>query len=236
VGGVAAAKRDLAWPDCHNVRDLGGLPIAGGGRTRWGVVVRGDAPDQLTASGWAALEAHGVRTIVDLRNDDELRRDAAPRPRSVTTVHLALDGPRDNDFWECWASGPQFGTPLYYGPFLERFPERVAPVITAVARAEPGGVLVHCGGGRDRAGMISALLLSLAGVAPEDVAADYALGAAGVRAQNERAVMDEFLARRGTTGAELVSDLLATLDVEAYVRDAGVSAGDLAAVRARLAG
>ena len=118
--------------------------MAGGGRIRPGALVRADTLEGLTADGWAALLEHGVRTVVDLRNDDERGFDAATRPPEVTTVELALDGVEDRTFWEAWDTNPAFGTPLYYGPHLERFPERSARVVTAVARAAPGGVAVHC--------------------------------------------------------------------------------------------
>ncbi|HEX7299288.1 MAG TPA: tyrosine-protein phosphatase, partial [Solirubrobacteraceae bacterium] len=75
--------RRLQWDGCANVRDLGGLRVSGGGETRWGALVRADAVDRLTADGWSALEAHGVRTVIDLRNDDELGEDVAPRPAGV---------------------------------------------------------------------------------------------------------------------------------------------------------
>ena len=107
----------LTWEGCSNVRDLGGLPTADGGETAYGAVVRGDCPDRLTAAGWEALAAHGIRTIVDLRNEDELRPELV-RPAGVTTVHEPLDGVEDTDFWDEWGTGPQFGTPLYYRPHL----------------------------------------------------------------------------------------------------------------------
>ncbi len=115
--------------------------------------------------------------MIDLRNDDERDGDAAPRPPSIETLHLPLDASEDREFWDVWENGPQFGTPLYYGPHLERFPERSAAVLSAIARAAPGGVAFHCGGGRDRAGQVAMLVLALVGVAPEEIAADYALSA-----------------------------------------------------------
>ncbi len=83
------------WDGCANVRDLGGLRTGDGRAIRRGAIVRADALDRLSAAGWAALEAHGVRTVIDLRNDDELAADRAPRPAGVTTVHLPLDGVED---------------------------------------------------------------------------------------------------------------------------------------------
>jgi protein-tyrosine phosphatase len=216
--------RQLDWEGCANVRDLGGLPTVDGRETAWGAVLRGDAPDSLTPAGWDALLAHGIRTIVDLRNDDERIPEAA-RPAQIATVHVALDGIEDTEFWSEWGSGPQFGTPLYYRPHLERFPERNARAILAVAQAEPGGVLIHCVGGKDRAGQIAMLLLALLGVTPEEIAADYRLSG------DDQA---EFLASRGTSSTEVILSTLAGLDVEAYLLASGVSPQDLAALRDRV--
>jgi len=234
------AQRHLDWEGCFNVRDLGGLRTTDGRRTLSGRVVRADALDALTASGWAALSAHGVRTVIDLRNDDERGIDAAPRPASVTTVHLPLDGSEDREFWDIWDSGPQFATPLYYGPHLQRFPERSAAVVSAVARAEPGGVVVHCASGRDRAGQVSMLLLALVGVAVEDIAADYALSAERLAARyaargepDQGPLVDAFLAHRDTSGAEIIAALVRDLDVEALL-DAGLTSQDVSVLQRRL--
>jgi protein-tyrosine phosphatase len=217
--------RRLHWEGCSNVRDLGGLRAADGRRTRWGALVRADAVDRLTAGGWSALEAHGVRTVIDLRNDDEVGDDAAPRPPGLSTVHLPLDGVEDVEFWDEWASGPQFGTPLYYAPFLARFPKRTAEVMSAIAGAAPGGVVFHCMGGRDRTGLISMLVLALAGVVAEDIAADYELTGG---------LLDEYLATRGTSAREVVLTTLGALDVEGYMRAGGLDDDDLTTLRRRL--
>ena len=216
--------RQLPWEGGVNVRDLGGLRTRDGGETARGAIVRSGSPDGLSQRGWEALRAYGIRTIVDLRNDDER---GTTRPAGVETLHLPLDGVEDEGFWSEWASGPEFGTALYYRPHLDRFPERNARVIEAIARADPGGVLFHCMGGRDRTGQITLLLLSLAGVEPGEIAADYCLSAGEG---------DDFLAARGTSSTEVILSVLADLDVEAYLRDAGVSEADLAAVRSRLRG
>jgi protein-tyrosine phosphatase len=132
--------RHLDWDGCFNVRDLGGLATEAGGTTRRGALVRADSLGRLTADGWKSLVAHGVQTVVDLRNDDELDEDSAPRPDSLTTIHLPLDVSEDREFWGEWESGPQFGTPLYFAPHLRRFPERNAEIVAAIANAAPGGV------------------------------------------------------------------------------------------------
>jgi len=150
-----------------------------------------------------------VRTIIDLRNDAE-RVEAGSAPAGIEVVHIALDQlDEDANFWTHWMNGPQFGTPLYYGPFVERFPDQLECVLDAVERARPGGVLFHCVGGRDRTGLVAIALLTVAGVTPELIAADYELGAA--RAHTHDPVLDEFLARRGTSARQLVMDLVASL-------------------------
>ena len=161
-----------------------------------------------------------MRTVIDLRNDDELGADLAPRPAGLTTLHLPLDGVEDTEFWKDWHGRPEFGTPIYYRPFLDHFPERTAAVFTAIARAEPGGVVVHCGIGRDRTGLITLMLLALAGAGIDDITADYALSEPRVPFGG---VGDVLRGHTGITPAEVIAALLAELDVEAYLRAAGVS-------------
>ena len=229
------SARHLDCDVCFNVRDLGGLRAAGDRRTRWGAVVRADAVDRLTADGWSALHAHGVRTVVDLRNDDELAPDVAPRPGDVKTLLVPLDGVEDTEFWDHWKNQ---APPLDYGPFLGRFPGRVVDVMGAVAGARPGGVVIHYVGGRDRTGLVTMLLLALAGVAREDIADDHALSTERLYARSgepdQGVIIEEFLDREGTTAHEQILTTLASLDVPAYLRQAGLSEADLAAVRERL--
>jgi protein-tyrosine phosphatase len=226
------SKRSLNWPSCFNARDLGGLPVAGGGTTRWGAVVRADALDELTAAGWAALVAHGVRTVIDLRNDDE-RAPAAGRPAEVETVVLAHDGlEEDPAFWAQMWDDPRFGSPLYFAPHLERFPHRSARVLHAIAHARPGGVLVHCQGGRDRTGLICALALTVAGAIPEAIADDYARSFEGAAAQPTDVKI--LAALDGATPKTALLDVLGATDLAAVLARGGFTDEDAIALRARL--
>jgi protein-tyrosine phosphatase len=177
--------------------------------TRRGALVRSETVDRLSPAGWEALRAHGVRTIIDLRNDDERAENSG----GVETVHIPLDRlDEDPEFWVDWMNGPQFGTPLYYRPFIERFPGRIEEVLDAIEDAPPGGVLFHCVGGRDRTGLIAIAALRVAGVAPEVIADDYALAAE--RAHTHDPMLDEFLAEKGTSARELVIELAADMDLD----------------------
>ena len=246
-------ERDLAWDGCANVRDLGGLVTADGRTLRTGAVVRSDSPHQLTDAGWQAAWDHGIRTVVDLRHEGE-RADAAPRgdpPAGIGVVHAPIEVEDDLEFIEAW--GHQLGTPRYYSGALDRYAHLTGAAVRTVATARPGGVLVHCVAGRDRTGLVTLLLLALVRVPAEAIAADHAasydlwpdaspdgpatasLGhgldphAAAVGAANRP---DDWR----TQHDEAIGTLLARLDVEAYLKAAGVGDDHLHALRLRLLG
>src|SRR3954465_1957243 len=211
-------ERRLTWDGCSNVRDLAGL-----GRIRRGALVRADALQQLSAEGWRALERHGIRTVIDLRNPDEIGEDTAPRPPGLTTIRIPLDGMEDTEFWSQWLDRPRFGAPHYYGPWLERFPGRAARTLAAIARAQPGGVAYHCGIGRDRTGLITMLLLAALGVPHDLIAEDYALSEGRVPPSPE---LDAFWAAHPSTPTAVLAGVLAAVDPGAYL-----DAADLEALR-----
>jgi protein-tyrosine phosphatase len=170
------SSRDLSWDGCVNVRDLGGHPTEDGGETRFRAVVRADSVRQLSEAGWTALVEYGVRTIIDLRWFSELEADP-PGERPVEVVHVSLLGDA-NEMEGLEAVLERIEDPIdwrvaRYREFLARFRPRFAAAVAAVARAGEGTVLVHCAGGVDRTGLVTALLLRLAGVSRADVAADY---------------------------------------------------------------
>jgi protein-tyrosine phosphatase len=259
-GARLGAGRAVRWEGWHNARDLGGLPTADGAVTRFGQLIRSADPRFITAAGWAAARDAGVRVVIDLRNPDEVEPGAmatvsqgagmfvvpatpgaAARPEEIRTRLIPLDDIDDVGLWRRLNSEGLNGTPLYFGPFLEAKPERVAAVMTAIARAENGGVVFHCGAGRDRTGLISLLLLALAGVAPEAIAADYELSFgqlgplyAALGVERDEPDIDEYLSERGTTVSETITSLIRDLDVDGYLAAAGVSEADIGALRDRL--
>ena len=232
--------RHLDWDGCFNARDLGGLPAAGGMVTRRGALVRADALDRLSADGWRALSEHGVRTVVDLRDDAERSAGAASRPPEVATVRVPLGRLPEAEVRARWGDDPVFATPIYYREYVDRFPGTLAAAVTAVARAAPGGVAVHCSGGRDRTGLVTVAILTLAGVSADDIVADYMLSAerqparfAALGVPDPAPVIAAYLDREGTTAAEATRAFLRDVDVAARLRAAGLADADVAALRAR---
>jgi protein-tyrosine phosphatase len=230
--------RHLDWDGSSNARDLGGLPVGADRQTRWRAVIRADAVDRLTSAGWSALEAYGVRTIIDLRNEDERSRDRAPRPQSITTLHLPLDGHEDTAHWD--RLGKE--APLhFYREHLSGFPERSVRVVKAIAEADPGGVVIHCHVGRDRTGLVTMLLLRLVGVPAEVIAEDHALSAERLAPYYEHkgevdqgAVLEQILKARGSSARGFIVASLAAVDVSEFLQAGGLTAETAAAVRHRL--
>lgn len=221
-------SRILNWDGCNNVRDLGGLRTSDGRMTRPRAIVRSDTPARLTAAGWSALYDHGIRTIITLRTHGmtENELDFTSPYSDIATVQAAIEDITDQEFVEKWVNTSFWGTPLYFRDTLQRWPERHAAVITAIAGAQPGGVLFHCIRGYDRTGIISLLLLGFAGVLPDEIIADYELSADPVR--------EKVLARENTSVRESILGTLDGFDFDGYLRTGGASQDDLDAVRKRL--
>jgi protein-tyrosine phosphatase len=171
--------RELEWDGYFNARDLGGIPTAMSptGFTLFGRIARGPRRELITEDGWTRAGQWGLSTVVDLRCAYEVgRRDADPEVRAdampgVTIVNAPTEDQENPEFREvCF---PILDSPAYWEHNWRILPELVRNALGAIASAD-AGVLVHCSAGRDRTGMISALLLGNAGVAPQSVVDDYA--------------------------------------------------------------
>ncbi|WP_344127447.1 tyrosine-protein phosphatase [Luedemannella flava] len=176
----------LSWPGARNLRDLGGRVLRHGGTTAQGRVFRSAAPEYLSDDGWAAAKAAGVRTVVDLRNAPAETRRTPEHPiiRSASLDGLVFvaaptEDPDDVEFLR--VCGPWLDHPRCWVDNARLARTRIARVMRAVAEAETA-VLVHCAGGRDRTGMICAMLLDLAGATGDAIIDDYADGWRGAGA------------------------------------------------------
>jgi protein-tyrosine phosphatase len=144
----------------------------------------------------------------------------------------------DAEFMAVW--GDRLGSPEYYLETTRRWPELIATAVSVVADAPDGGILIHCMAGRDRTGMITAILLELVGADRDTIFADYALSA--------RAINDWWRINGGPKGSrtdeELAGDLreakvsldefLDELKAEQFLVGAGLSPDQLALIRSRL--
>ena len=247
-------SRDLVWDGCLNVRDLGGFRTDDGEETRFGSIVRADSVRQLSDEGWAALVDYGVTTIIDLRNDEE-RQEDPPYDVPVEVLHVPFMEASEAEWKEIEerleavvsaAPDVSVATRDVYLIFLEHFKDNVAAGIRAVADAPEGAVLIHCMGGKDRTGLLSAFLLHVAGVDLEQIADDYALSEDRLRPRHEEwfaaAESDEELERLQRMAQTPAASMVGVFEelerrhgsVESFLRDSGVTDEELERARARL--
>lgn len=167
-------QRHLPLAGAYNIRDIGGYPTTAGTTTRWRTFLRADSLHNLTPAGQQALVDYGVRTIIDLRFEHEC--SVAPNvfaaADNVRYINLSLfEGSAPN------ALGRQL--PDLESIYRYILDERQAAIKTILALMADDGfpVLIHCTAGKDRTGLITALMLGLAGVDHATIAEDYALTA-----------------------------------------------------------
>lgn len=105
-------KRELIFQGSFNTRDLGGIPNTNGMTTRWRSIIRSDEIDHFTSDGWEKLDSYGIRTVIDLRNENEVQR--IEWPSNIHRTLIPLDGADDPLFWNEWKDTGKWCTPLYY--------------------------------------------------------------------------------------------------------------------------
>ncbi|HZO21476.1 MAG TPA: tyrosine-protein phosphatase [Steroidobacteraceae bacterium] len=234
------SERVLEFPLLLNARDLGGYPTLDGSQTRWRSLLRSDDLAQLTPAGLQALAAYGVETVVDLRWDEEIALAPSPilQQSNIHYVHISLLASSsgrwrelsqscEKERWKCLV--------------LEQARPELQEVLRAIATASPGPLLFHCVAGKDRTGLIAALLLTLADVQPDAIADDYAA--------STRMLGDAYLKRYANTDP---SDILENVrcpeqgvhnmidylqregGIRQYLHKIGLSAQEVDLLRARL--
>ena len=232
---VDSLDRWLALEGLDNVRDVGGLPLRDGGQTRPGVLLRSASLHYLTPGDVEHLvDVLGLKLVLDLRTGREVDRDGptAVARAGVETVwlsFLAEDGdplPEADDDLDPMVHN-------YLG-YLSQRGENVVQAVRRLAAPDAGPALVHCAAGKDRTGVLVALVLDAVGVQRSAVLADYMLSAEQVPAMFRRwttaagepmpADLTPHLPR-----AEVMATVLARLDAEHGTGDVGGAAGWLRA-------
>jgi protein-tyrosine phosphatase len=197
-------QRVVALEGCFNFRDLGGYPTVHGRTVRWQQVYRSDALHLLTSADIARLQGElGLGAVIDLRSTAELQAEQAGwiGPADIDFHHLPLyDGERVRT-----EEAPPIETLADRYFLLAEFAKpQIARVVQTVAESR-GPVVYHCAAGKDRTGVVSAVLLGLLGVRDEIIVADYA-----ATRENLEAIIDRLMASKGYENvfAELPPDTL----------------------------
>jgi protein-tyrosine phosphatase len=235
-------KRLLDFPCLLNARDLGGYPTIDGCETRWRSLLRSDDLAQLTTDGLDAFSSYGIETVVDLRWPEEVA--ASPTPITGVLKHIryeqiSLLTPTSQE-WRV-RRADSTAKELWNSAMLENVRVELKQVLEIIATASAGPLLFHCLAGKDRTGLIAALLLALADVVPAAIAYDYAASADNLR--------EAYLQRYADAGPGVIIDaihcpeqgihnMLAYLGkfggVRGYLEEIGIDREHIASLRARL--
>ncbi len=191
-------QRHLNLEGAYNIRDIGGYPTSDGRCTRWKTLLRTDSLHKLPPESQAFLIEYGVCTVIDLRRTIEVRERPNVFASSLYVRYYHQNMLGDVDLAELAdasaevraalnhlesAEGSQKIT-LNYCTWLDLRREQIGETLATLAVPGTLPALYHCAGGKDRTGLISALVLGLAGVPAETIAEDYALTARYLLARN----------------------------------------------------
>ncbi len=166
-------NRRIPMEHMLNLRDLGGYPAENGSFTAWRITYRSDVPHGLNAKEIQWFQDNDVRTVIDLRSDEEVRRN----PVSLKGIdgfdylHVNLMNQKDLTSASALLKGGEGLLERMYEGIAQMY-EQMRQVMEKIAQAS-GGVLYHCSAGKDRTGVVSAILMSLVGVQKADIVADY---------------------------------------------------------------
>jgi protein-tyrosine phosphatase len=207
-GPIAGCTRSAPIMVGHvvNARDLGGIPVAPAGSVACGAIYRGPPLANLTAQGCDEFAQLGIRTVVDLRIASEraLNPEAPCVDANMVLAPLPIPfglGPADylNDLYTIDSIGAAF---------------------RAFGDGAAYPVYFHCTWGRDRTGVVGAVLLLALGVKREDILLEYSLSKATVGAYpaSLTAVLDEIEQSGG---------------IDAYLALVGVTESEIAVLRDR---
>jgi len=185
------------------------------------------------------VRAHGIRTVVDLRTDEEITEMPSPFRDGLTYRHAPFTAARTMGLHRA-AVDRTMSDELRQ---LAMLGGGLAPAIAAIADSEPG-ILIHCLAGRDRTGIIIAVTLAAIGVPDEEIVADYVASDAELADDYVRfktlnphkaADVDAAVERRAWTMGEVLTTLRLTFGgARAYLGAAGVTPAHIDAIRAKL--
>ena len=178
---VADPDRLVALDAVHNFRDLGGYVVGDGRTIGWGRLFRADGLHRLTADDLELLDAIGIRTVIDLRSQGEIEKFGTfPFERlavSFRSLPIIDTTWRDADIpaFDDTEQGEIDFLTWAYRDMLAVGGERFAQAIRELALPSATPAVFHCAAGKDRTGVLAALVLGGLGVDHDVIVADYGL-------------------------------------------------------------
>ncbi|WP_156288633.1 tyrosine-protein phosphatase [Oceanobacillus salinisoli] len=158
----------------ENCRELGGYNTEYGQQTRWHSFLRSSDMSQLEEGDISFLEAYGVKTVIDLRREEEIARAKNPLAERETFDYNNVPFMTKSifDITKYNEDHSDFTMGDFYIDLLGQ-KQAVKKIFETIYHAEDGCILFHCRVGKDRTGVLAMLLLGLAGVERKDIVANY---------------------------------------------------------------
>jgi len=182
-----ARPRRIPLERAFNFRDLGGYGAARGFTVRWGRVYRADGIHRIEGADLARVAALGIRTVLDLRTRSELADHGRVPTEAIDSSYHHL--PILEEVWERDLVLAELDAVEFLaGRYLEMLDVGAGAIVTALTAmsdADQLPLVFHCSAGKDRTGVLAAVLLGVLGVSDDDIAADYALSRAAMRELTE---------------------------------------------------
>jgi protein-tyrosine phosphatase len=248
---VVGVDRRVPFEGITNFRDVGGYRTPSGARIRWGLVFRADSLHGMSRRDFAMYEQLGLRAVYDLRGELESQERPDPvssRLLTITARPVDADPPPATAAGETIGDGEQFLCDMYVG-LIEHAPSEIGELLTLLGRDEALPAVFHCHAGKDRTGIVAALLLEALGVGRDVVLDDYELTAryrlrtqqeSSFRRLVEQGMSPDAAAGVLTTPRWAMQHALEDLErryggIDAYLTGpAGMLTGDLRGLRQRL--
>jgi protein-tyrosine phosphatase len=174
--GFSPLARRITLEGCFNFRDLGGYRTADGRTVRWRRLFRADSLHRLTEGDLAQLADLGLATVIDLRTGAEVtdRGRVAWKGSGLAYHHLPMIDVVSNRAELANWTGAGY-VAAHYADMLRRGGPAVTEALAVLTDPAAYPAVFHCAAGKNRTGILSAVILGLLGVSEEDIIADYAL-------------------------------------------------------------
>ena len=174
-------RRAIPVEGAYNVRDLGGYETANGRHIRWRTLFRAADIHALTPSAQSTLIDAGARTVIDLRGSRELT-EAASVFKDLPGVQYRPHNMTGDALIDRWGAVPvpadsSIRLSTMYSTVLDERGEMIKTILETVSQPGTLPAVFHCTAGKDRTGVLAALLLSIAGVPRDRIVEDYTLSA-----------------------------------------------------------
>ena len=243
------SNRLLSLKGTYNIRDLGGYQTESGNKIPWRKFLRADSLHLLNDDGMSYLQREGLRLVIDLRTEKEVKE--RPNPFANFSGVQFLNLPLFDDLAPIFMlnNATSGKSPLlnFYLAAIHNQHKEIKAVMTEISNVDEGAILFNCTAGKDRTGIVAALLLGLVGVSSDDIIYDYTLTAELIpelvkqllEESKERGVNSKVHSRMLESPAEVIRLTLADLEknygsVSGYFESIGLNSKSISILRKRL--